>query len=220
VPADAPPPSVDPLLPLSFLEAVRTVDAIDETDLDAEYVAELRNKRLGLSDTVYAQLRRYADAVKRKQRVPFDEAVALARLLGRRPDAAAVFRVAGRYLAGEAYRTVAPVTRRILLILPALLSRPIALRHARRIAERYLDGRVTRLGSAVLLEVRRSVTADAAPAAAGGAYYEAALQELLVLLVGNSGAVEQTRSSARGDGTCEWRAEWRPLGARYRAVAA
>ena len=41
---------VDPLLPLSLLEAVRTVD-LPEGDLEAEFVAELRNKRLGLSDT-------------------------------------------------------------------------------------------------------------------------------------------------------------------------
>ena len=47
-------PTVDSLLPLSFLEAVRNVDTPDD-DPDTELVAELRNKRLGLSDTVYAQ---------------------------------------------------------------------------------------------------------------------------------------------------------------------
>ena len=94
-------PTVDSLLPLSFLEAVRNVDTPDD-DPDTELVAELRNKRLGLSDTVYAQIRRYSDAVKRSQRTVRDEAVALARLIGRRPDAEAVFRAAGRYLANEA----------------------------------------------------------------------------------------------------------------------
>src|ERR687890_2154765 len=97
--------NVDALLPPSFLEAVRTVDT-PEGDFETEYVPELRNKRLGLSDTVYAQIRRYTDAVKRQQRTPLDEAVALARLIGRRPDAEAVFRSAGRYLAREAYLTI------------------------------------------------------------------------------------------------------------------
>ena len=111
-------PTVDSLLPLSFLEAVRNVDTPDD-DPDTELVAELRNKRLGLSDTVYAQIRRYSDAVKRSQRTARDEAVALARLIGRRPDAEAVFRGAGRYLANEAYQSISPMTRRVMLTLPA-----------------------------------------------------------------------------------------------------
>ena len=82
---------------------------------DAEFVDELRNKRLGLSDTVYAQIRRYSDAVKRGQRTVRDEAVALAKLIGRRPDAEAVFRAAGRYLANEAYQGISPMTRLIML---------------------------------------------------------------------------------------------------------
>ena len=119
-------PTVDSLLPLSFLEAVRNVDTPDD-DPDTELVAELRNKRLGLSDTVYAQIRRYSDAVKRSQRTVRDEAVALARLIGRRPDAEAVFRAAGRHLANEAYLSISPMTRRIMLTLPSFIARPIAL---------------------------------------------------------------------------------------------
>src|SRR4030095_6758935 len=80
--------TVDALLPLSLLEAVRDVDTPEE--LDSEFVDELRNKRLGLRDTVYLQIKRYADAVRRKQRTAYDEAVALARLIGRRPDAESV----------------------------------------------------------------------------------------------------------------------------------
>ncbi|HWP70682.1 MAG TPA: hypothetical protein VNM36_06270, partial [Gemmatimonadaceae bacterium] len=66
-------PTVDALLPLSFLEAVRHVDAPDE-DV-AELVSDLRNKRLGLSETVYNQIKRFTDAVKRRQRTSHDEAV-------------------------------------------------------------------------------------------------------------------------------------------------
>lgn len=202
--------TVDSLLPLSFLEAVRNVDTPAD-DPDTELVAELRNKRLGLSDTVYAQIRRYSDAVKRSQRTARDEAVALARLIGRRPDAEAVFRAAGRILAHEAYQGISPMSRRVMLTLPSLLARPVALRHARRIAERYFDGTVSRVGASVLLDVPESVTIDSAPRAIGCAYYEAGLAELLRLLVNGGGGVEHVRCVSRGEGSCSWRAEWRPL---------
>ena len=75
--------TVDALLPLSLLEAVRDVDTPRDPSaeelLEAEFVDELRNKRLGLSDTVYTQIKRYTEAVRRNQRTAQDEAVALAR---------------------------------------------------------------------------------------------------------------------------------------------
>ncbi len=201
--------TVDALLPLSFLEAVRDVDTPVE-DFEAELVGELRNKRLGLSDTVYKQIRRYSDAVRRNQRTAHDEAVALAKLVGRRPDAEAVFRAAGRFLAREAYRTVSPVVRRFMLMVPALLARPIALRHTKRLSRRYFNGGVSRVGSSVYLEVRQSVTLESAPRSVGCAYYEAGLKELLRLLVNSVGGVEHVRCAARGEGACAWRADWRP----------
>lgn|SRR5687768_2367604 len=205
-------PTVDALLPLSLLEAVRNMDTPVD-DLEAEFVHELRNKRLGLSETVYAQIRRYSDAVKRNQRTATDEAVALAKLIGRRPDADEVFRAAGRFLAGEAYQTIPGFTRRVMLFLPSLLARPIALRSARRIAQRYFNGRVSRVGSSVLLEVSSSVTIDSGPRGSGCAYYETGLRELLRLLVNGAGPVEHVRCASRGEGSCQWRAEWRPVAA-------
>src|SRR5579859_4243042 len=133
--------TVDALMPLSLLEAVRNVDTPSD-QFDAEYVDELRNKRLGLSNTIYAQIKRHSEAVKRGQRTGQDEAIALAKLIGRRPDAEAVFRAAGRFLAMESYKTISPVIRKMLRILPAALARPIAYRRAKRIAVRYLNGNV------------------------------------------------------------------------------
>jgi predicted hydrocarbon binding protein len=200
--------TVDALLPLSLLEAVRDVDTPEEL-LEAEFVDELRNKRLGLSDTVYIQIKRYTEAVRRNQRTAQDEVIALARLIGRRPDAEAVLRAAGRFLAREAYMTVSPVTRGLLRFMPSLVARPMALRNARRIARRYLNGNVRRVGTYVLLEVPRSITVGVASGGAGCAFYEATLRELLRLLVGTTGAVEHTRCEGRGEGSCEWRADWR-----------
>lgn len=201
-------PTVDALLPLSLLEAVRAVDT-PQGDLDAEYVAELRNKRLGLSDTVYMQIRRFTDAMKKGTRGPQEEAVGIARLIGRRPDAEEVFRLAGRMLAERAYATLSPVSRRTIRILPTIMARPMALRHGRRLTARYLNGTLSRLGSAILLDVPRSVTVDGAQKQIGCTYYESALRELLTLLVGGAGAVDHVHCVGRDDTTCEWRAEWR-----------
>lgn len=200
--------TVDPLLALTLLEAVRTVDLPDE-ELETEFVEELRTKRFGLSDTVLAQLKRYREAVRRNQRPTSDEAAGIARLIGRRPDAEAVFREAGRALARQTYARIAMPTRRLLLILPSLFARPLALRQIRRIAERYLAGKVTRVGGTIHLEVRASVTIDAAPKQAGCAFYETVLRELMQLLVDAVGSVEHVRCASRGQPTCEWRAQWR-----------
>lgn len=205
------PATVDPLLPLSLLEAVRTVD-LPEGDLEAEFVAELRNKRLGLSDTVFAQIKRFTEAVRRQKPQSFDEANGIARLIGRRPDAEAIFREAGRTLARQAYGTIPQVVRKLALVVPAIFSRPIALRYVRRISARYLAGTIRRVGSTILLVVPESVTLGAAPRLGGCAYYESALRELMQLLVGGVGAVEHVHCASRGEGSCEWRAEWRPIG--------
>jgi predicted hydrocarbon binding protein len=203
--------TVDPLLPLTLLEAVRTVDQ-PEGDFEAEFVAELRNKRMGLSEPVFAQIKRFTEAVRRRQPQSFDEAAGIARLIGRRPDAEAVFREAGRNLARQSYRTISPITRKLTLTLPSLLARPIALRHVRRVSGRYASGTIRRVGSTIILEVPKSVTLDAAPRQGGCAYYESALRELMQLLVGGVGAVEHVRCASRNEGNCEWRAEWRPIG--------
>ena len=205
------PTTVDALLPLSLLEAVRDVDT--PGDLDQEFVDELRNKRLGLSDTVYLQIKRYADAVKKRQRTPQDDSIGLARLIGRRPDAESVFRAAGQYLARASYKTINPVTRRMLRLLPAFLARPAALRRSRLIALRYANGSVRRMGGYVLLDVPDSVTLNTAPGSIGCAYYEAMLRELLKLLIGSVGSVDHVRCAGRGEGTCEWRADWKSFDA-------
>lgn len=200
--------TVDALLPLSLLEAVRNVDTpSDQTD--AEYVDELRNKRLGLSDTIYAQIKRHTEAARRGHRTSQDEAIALAKLIGRRPDAEEVFRAAGRLIALQSYRTISLVSRKMLRLLPSTVARPLAYRRAQKIAGRYLNGNVRRVGSFLLLDVPRSITLGTAPGVIGCTYYEASLRELLLLLIGSIGAVEHVRCSGRGEGTCEWRADWR-----------
>ena len=199
---------VDARLPLALLEAVKAIDT-PEADLDAELVHELRNKPLGLSDTVYHQIKRYSDAVKRQQRVPFGDVLALARLIGRRPDADLAFREAGRRWARSVHETFGVAARGAALSMPSLVGRPIALRLLRRMAKRFLDGQLIRQGSTLLLEIPQPVSADSAPRSAGCGLYEAAFREALQLLAGADGAVEHVMCRSRGDARCQWRTEWR-----------
>src|SRR5215216_752146 len=101
------PRTVNARIPLSLLEAIRRIDT-PRDQADTEYVPELRNKRLGLSDTVYTQIRRYSDALKRGQRIPFAEAEGLGTLIGRRADADQLFKVAGHILANDIYESLSP----------------------------------------------------------------------------------------------------------------
>ena len=200
--------TVDALFPLSLLEAVRNVDTpIDQ--LDTEYVDELRNKRFGLSETVYTQIKRHSEAVRKGQRTGSDEVIGLAKLIGRRPDAEAVFRAAGRYTARQSYHTISTINRQLMRLLPAAIARPLAYRYAKKIVARYLGGNVRRVGSFLMVDVPRSITLGTAPGSIGCTYYEASVRELLQRLIGSIGAVEHVHCSGRGEGSCEWRADWR-----------
>lgn len=205
--------SVDPLLTVSLLEAVRHLDQPDH-DVDAEYVQELRNKRFGLSDSVFAQIKRYHEQVRRNIPVSREEAAAICRLLGRRTDADAVFRSGGQRLARASFATLPAFSRSLLSTLPGIVARPIALGHLRKLAARYLEARVSRVGGFVFLSINDAVAADNEQGDVGAVFYEAVLREYVALLVGGSGAVERTRASAGR--SYEWRAEWRAATAAER----
>ena len=195
--------TVDARLPRSLLEAVRVVDT-PEGNVEAEYIEELRTKRLGLSDTVYAQIKRYSDAVRRNERTVRDEATALARLIGRRSDAHRVFESAGSLLAREAVETVSPMTRTAIHRLPGMIARPMALTSVRRLAKRYLDARLERVGSTVILSVHDPVTIEGS-AIAGFAFYASAFSTMLEELTGVPAVVTRIDGSAPG---LQWRASW------------
>jgi len=199
---------LDARLPLALLEAVKAIDT-PAAELDADFVHELRNKRLGLSETVLQQIRRYNDAVRTRQRIGYDEILALARLIGRRPDADLAFREAGRRWARAFVDTVSGPRRGAARSLPSLLARPIALSALRKLTRRYMDGTLVRQGSTLLLEVQSPVSADAAPKGSGCGLYEAAFREALQLLADADGAVDHVMCRTRGDARCQWRADWR-----------
>jgi|SRR5688572_2294016 len=203
------PPTVNARIPLSLLEAVRRKDT-PETDTEEEYVQELRNKRLGLSDTVYQQIRRYSDAAKRGYAIPYAEATGLGTLIGRRPDAAELFDNAGKILANDVYESISGTIRKTIHVVPSIFARPLAMSQLRQFAARFFDGTLTKSGSSLALSISDSVTVNSGPHSVGCTYYASALRELLrLLLSGGGGLVDHVSCLQRGDKLCEWRADWR-----------
>lgn len=173
--------SVDPLIPLSLLEAVREADRLDGTG-EAEYAPEFINKRLGTTDTVYAQIRRYNDAVKRGHPIQEEEVIALARLIARRPDAIELFRNAGRATARTAYNRLSSLKRGSVNYLPRIVARPIARRQARKLLARYFGAVLNRSGTVLRMDVPTRAPVSSGATEPGREYYDAALNELLTLL--------------------------------------
>jgi len=202
------PSTVHARIPLSLLEAIRRIDTPDD-QIDAEYVPELRNKRLGLSDTVYTQIRRYSEAIKRGQKIPFVEASGLGTLIGRRPDSDELFVSAGKILAHDIYESISPTKRGTIRLMPGFIARPVALSQLQFIAVNFLGGILEKSGSFIELRIPDSVTVNGAPKSAGCAFYESAFRELLRLLVNGGGQVDHIHCVQRNEGVCEWRAEWR-----------
>jgi predicted hydrocarbon binding protein len=200
--------TVNARIPLSLLEAIRRIDT-PQDQAETEYVAELRNKRLGLSDTVYTQIRRYSDALKRGQRIPFAEAEGLGTLIGRRPDARDLFRNAGELLARDVYDSISGLTRAIIRTLPRFISRPVAFGQLSKGVEKNFEGSVEIAGEKVSLRIPDSVTVNGSPDSAGCMFYETAFRELLDLLGAGAEQIEHVHCAQRGDGSCEWRAQLR-----------
>lgn len=182
----------------------------DDTE-ETEYVQELRNKRLGLSDTVYQQIRRYSDAVRRGQMIPYTEATGLAKLIGRRPDAKELFDNAGRILAIDVYEGISRLRRNAMHILPAMAGRRLALGNIRQVAAGLFGGTLERTSGFLSFSVTDSVTANSGTPTAGCSYYASAFRELLRLLISGGGSVDHIQCLERGDSRCEWRTEWRNL---------
>ena len=201
------PRPVNARIPLSLLESIRRIDTPPD-QADTEYVPELRNKRLGLSETVYTQIRRYNDAMKRGQKIPFAEAEGLGTLIGRRPDSSELFKSAGSILANDIYDSMTPTARQSVRMLPKFVSRPMALKHLATVSEKYFGGTLEKNGSLISLKVPESVTVNGSPDSAGCIFYEEAFRELVRLLTGASGQVEHIRCAQKGGEVCEWRTEW------------
>lgn len=200
---------IEPVLPLSLLEAVRALDTPpDEELLDTELAEEIRLKRFGLSEPVLRQMRRFREEIKRGQRVPAPEVAALAQLVARRPDAEQAFRDAGRRTAIAALDTMRAPVRNAIPRLPGAVARPLALKQFTRLAQRFLGASVTRQGGTLLLEISDPIMVDGGHQS-GCAFYEGALGAMLHDLTGHAPSLQLMACVTRGDRSCQWRTEWR-----------
>ena|SRR3990170_1589140 len=202
---------VNALVPLTLLEAVRSVDIPEGDDVEVEYVQEHRNKRLGLSETVIAQIGRYKEAMKRGQQIAVNEPAGIARLIARRADANEIFVRAGKLLATRMYKMIPSSTRQIIHLLPGFVVRPLAFRQLRKAGAKYFAADVRRVGASIVVAVKEPVTAGGTPKGSGCVYYESAVREMLRLLVNGGGMVDHVHCLDRGEDVCEWRAEWRAV---------
>lgn len=188
---------------MSLLEALRNLDTPVEDGLE-ELSGEIVNKRLGLSQTVAAQIARYQEQVKKGESVSVDEAISVFRLAGRRPDAALAFADAGRRAAR--YAAKGRIGHTAATVLPGALGRSIGGRSAAKIARRILRVEMRVREGGAEAESPRPLSILALPDGSGCAFYGAALAELLRLLTGFEGAMVHEHCRGRGDELCRWNA--------------
>lgn len=197
-----PPASIPAIIPLSLLEAVRTLDAPVADGL-AEHPPEVA-RRLGMNATVSAQIGRYVRAAEKDGGVPTAEVVQVFRLVARRPDAELVFADAGRRAARYVARRNGGAGARERR--PTGLARRLALRKAARAARTSFAGELSVAEGLATVRVASPLSVAAAPDGAACRYYAAAFGELLRLTIGFEGAMAHEACRGRGDAECCWRA--------------
>jgi hypothetical protein len=198
-------PTVHAIIPLSLLEALRNLDTPVEDGLE-ELAGEIVSKRLGLSPTVAAQIARYQQTVRGSGRVDVEEALAVFRLAGRRPDAALVFADAGRRAARLGARQAPVILRGLRGLMPGGLGRRVGRRLAARTARAILGAELGSGPGGAEGRVPMSLAIRALPEGQGCGFYGAAFGELLRVLTGFEGAMVHDRCRGRGGDSCHWRA--------------
>ena len=191
-------------LPLALLHSVRTHDRPEEV-LEDENLTVSLPRRLGLSDVIHTQIRRYEEATRKGRPVPARELVDLLRLVIRRPDAEEILDEAGRgvvalYLDGLGERRA-----RIARLLPRALRSAALLRRARLLARRTAAGARPQVEKApVRVRLEDSITAAVDPGGVACALYSSIFAALAARYLKTSPRVEHTRCEARGNEVCEW----------------
>lgn len=198
-------PTVHAIIPLSLLEALRNLDTPVEDGLE-ELAGEIVSKRLGLSPTVAAQIARYQDTVRGSGKVELEEALAVFRLAGRRPDAALVFADAGRRAARHGARLAPAALKALRAMTPGPVSRRFGRQLATRTARQILAAELTVTAGVATARVPMSLALRALPGGQACGVYGAAFGELLRVFTGFEGAMIHDRCRGRGDDGCHWRA--------------
>lgn len=208
VASDMKPPAIidgrlSPGIALVLLETLREIDTPRDVLANESFRISLP-RRLGLSDVVERQMRRYADMRRRNRQLEAAEFLDLLRLVARRPDARHVFGTAGTRL-GSAYAGRAPrigsLARR--LAPPSLRWRAQA-RHLRRVAAALNPGSSIRSNAGeASLSLDRCLTAAADDSGSACELVTAAFLACMEEL-GQRGSVEHPSCESKGDDACRW----------------
>lgn len=194
---------LSPGVALVLLESLRDVDTPPEVLEDEAFRISLP-RRLGLSDVIDGQMRRYADMSKRRRQLEASEFLDLLRLIARRPDARMVFEAAGDRLGSEyVARTprAAGLARRLA---PARFRRRSLLRHLRRVAESLSPGSAIRSDRGdPSISVARCLPAVADDSGSACGIITAAFTACAHGL-GEVSPVSHPHCESRGDDACLW----------------
>jgi hypothetical protein len=194
---------LNPGIALVLLETLREVDTPQDVLEDESFRISLP-RRLGLSDVIDRQMRRYVDMRRRRQQLEASEFLDLLRLVARRPDARRVFEAAGARL-GSDYAARMPraagLARRWA---PVALRWWSLMRHLRRVAAALSPG------SAIHADPREaSLSLDGCLTAAAddsGSACEIVTSAFLACLegLGDGGEVHHPACESRGNEVCRW----------------
>jgi hypothetical protein len=199
---------VTPVLPLLLLETMRDRDRPEEV-LEDEDISVSLPRRLGLSEVVRVQIRRFEEEVKhRRPQVP-SQIEDLIRLVIRRPDSEEIFREAGRRIAERYWNQRSSTLRRMVRFLP----RPIALLFAQRAGKRMFGElvgpsrfKINRRPES--LRIESTLTSRADPGGAACSFYSGAFLALLELYTGRRYRVLHPIWATKTPGSgCEWSVE-------------
>ena len=195
-----------PVVALALLESLRSSDTPEEV-LEEEDVQQSLPRRLGLSEVVETQIRRYRDLKENRAKMSARELADLFVLVARRPDAGAVFERAGAWLARRQLHEKRIRSGMARVPLPETVQRRLALSTARSVAGQVNPGgsvRTERKPPALVVE-------GSLPPAAGVPdacrVVRAALETSFSLhgLESGEGGAQHPMCESRGDSCCLWR---------------
>ena len=183
---------------LTLLEVLRRQDLPSEI-LESEDPSVTMPRRLGLSDVVERQIRRYREEVRRGRRIADEEILDLMRLVVRRPDSEEVFFQAGQLLAGNREEMRPRRT----------LPRPLAYALARRAVKRRLKklfGR--RLGGFApgpfTMEGRALIFIQGDPGGDACLFLSGFCQGILDRYLAGEARIVHSLCESRKDALCRW----------------
>ncbi len=182
---------------LAILETLRTQDLPAEI-LDDENVSVTLPRRLGLSDVIEAQIRRYRSDARLRRKIPEQELMDLLRLVVRRPDSEDVFLEVGRALHPRP-------TRGLRRFLPRRLALSLARARSQRELRRLFGRRLVRSsGKGFILDHAHDLLIRSDPGGDACALVTGFLEQVIREYAGPGGAVLHPACLARGDGGCRW----------------